>query len=83
MKAMARTTRGKISIPSDEKAIETAMKEADEYYCVFKRSLNRLKVTEPEKASKITLLGWRDVENENMKKTTNHHVQLLSKYGAI
>ena len=63
MKAMARTTRGKISIPSDEKAIETAMKEADEYYCVFKRSLNRLKVTEPEKASKITLIGWRDIEN--------------------
>ena len=25
-------------------------------------------ITEPEKASKITLLGWRDVETENMKK---------------
>ena len=68
MKAMARTTRGKISIPSDEKAIESAMKEAEEYYRIFKRSLNRLEITEPEKASKITLLGWRDVETENMKK---------------
>ena len=68
MKAMARTTRGKISIPSDEKAIETAMKEAEEYYRIFKRSLNRLEITEPEKARKITLLGWRDVETESMKK---------------
>ena len=68
MKAMARTTRGKISIPSDEKAIETAMKEAEEYYRIFKRSLNRLEITEPEKARKITLLGWRDVETEKMEK---------------
>ena len=48
--------------------LKRAMKEADEYYQVFKRSLNRLEITEPEKASKITLLGWRDIENENMKK---------------
>ena len=67
MKAMAKLKKGS-KMPSDEKAIEMAMKEADEYYLVFKRSLNRLEITEPEKASKIILLGWRDIENENMKK---------------
>ena len=67
MKAMAKLKKGN-KMPSDEKAIEMAMKEADEYYQVFKRSLNCLEITEPEKASKITLLGWKDVETENMKK---------------
>ena len=54
-------------MPSDEKAVETALKAGDAYLQIFTRSLNRLKMTEPKKAAKITILRWRDVENETMK----------------
>ena len=67
MKAMAKLKKGN-KMPSDEKAIETALKAGDEYHQSFTRSLNRLEMVNPQMAAKITILRWRDVENEVMKK---------------
>ena len=68
VKAMARGTNGKVKILSDQKAAENALKVGDAYLQIFTRSLNRLKIIEPKNAAKITILRWKDVENETMKK---------------
>ena len=67
VKAMSKLKKGN-KMPSDEKAIETALKAGDEYHQSFTRSLNRLEMVNPQMAAKITILRWRDVENEVMKK---------------
>ena len=67
VKAMSKLKKGN-KMPSDEKAVETALKGGDEYHQSFTRSLNRLEMVNPQMAAKITILRWRDVENEVMKK---------------
>ena len=51
IKAMAKSKQ----MPSDNKAIEIALKSGDEYREVFTKALNWLELEEPAKASKITL----------------------------
>ena len=64
IKAMAKSKQ----MPSDNKAIDIALKSGDEYHQVFTKALNLLELEKPANASKITLLRWNDVEDIIMKK---------------
>ena len=55
-------------VPSDEDALNVALKEGDIYHECLLKSIEHLESCQPDNIGKITLVRWKDIENEVMKK---------------
>ena len=55
-------------VPSDEDALNVALKEGDIYHECLSKSIADLESCQPDNVGKITLVRWKDIENEVMKK---------------
>jgi len=64
VKAMAKLKKGN-KMPSDEKALATALKEGDVYHKMMSEAISQMEKARPDKQDWVKLLRYAQVEEEN------------------